>query len=153
SCRKATRCISVLCSRRPTRPSSRRSTASRCTEHAARRIEREDQAVSAAPLAATRVPPRSRALTFDRASGRLEGANAIERVAAMAMQLGNRVTAPFHHRGFALGCRMLRVALPVRDIVVRLSSDSVFAFPFADGYWSRLLVPSDVYEPEIDAFL
>jgi FkbM family methyltransferase len=108
--------------------------------------------VTAAPTDA-RGGRLSTPLTFDRATGRLDGANGIERLASYAMQLGVKATAPFHHRGLSLGCRILRTALSERDIVVRLSQDAVFAFPFADGYWTRLLDPSDVYEPEIDAFL
>ncbi len=93
------------------------------------------------------------AIAFDRASGQLEGASLAERWAALAMQMGARASAPFAHSGFSLGCRLLSTMLPKRDIVVRLNDDAVFAFPFADGYWSVLLNRRHTYEVEIDTFL
>jgi FkbM family methyltransferase len=92
-------------------------------------------------------------LTFDRMTGRLEGANAIERIAGKAMQVTVRATTPFHFRGLSYACRAMRAVLPARDVSVRLSEDSVFAFPFGDGYWTCLLDRHAMYEPEIDAFL
>ena len=92
-------------------------------------------------------------LRFDRATGRLDGASAVERAAALAMQLGVKATAPFHYRGLSVGCRILGAALAKRDIVVRLADDSVFAFPYADPYWTRLLDRDMIYEPEVDHLL
>lgn len=40
-----------------------------------------------------------------------------------------------------------------RDIVVRLNPDALFAMPFADAYWSRLLNSRYDYEEEIEALL
>jgi FkbM family methyltransferase len=105
-------------------------------------------AVAAGGLLAT--PP---SLTFDRRTGRLQGASAVERVAAAGMQLAVRLTAPFDFRGLSYGCRMLRAFVPAKDLTVRLSEDSLFAFPFGDGYWSCLLDRRTLYEPEIEAFL
>jgi FkbM family methyltransferase len=98
----------------------------------------------------TAAPPP---LTFDRTTGRLGGANAIEHAAKLAMQLGAKATAPFHYRGLSLGCRVLQRALAEREIVVRLADDSVFAFPYGDPYWTRLFNRSMTYEPEVDHLL
>lgn len=43
--------------------------------------------------------------------------------------------------------------MPERDIIVRLNPDALFAIPFADGYWSRILNNHYDYEEEIEALL
>ena len=96
---------------------------------------------------------RQAPITFDRATGRLGGANLAERWAALAMQVGAKASALFAHRGYSLGCRLLTTVLPERDIVVRMNDDALFAFPFGDGYWSVLLDRRRMYESEIETFL
>ncbi len=39
-------------------------------------------------------------IQFDRASGVLEGANAWERLAAVALTLGSKISSNFSHRGY-----------------------------------------------------
>lgn len=92
-------------------------------------------------------------LSFDRATGRLEGASAIERCAALAFQLGARASAVFENRGFALGCKAVTPFIDQREIVTLLNDDARFAFPFGDGYWTLLLDRDYVYEVEIERFL
>ena len=92
-------------------------------------------------------------MSFDRASGRLEGATAMERCAALAFAAGAKCSAPMHYRGFSLGARAIMTMLDQREIVVALNEDARFAFPFGDGYWSLLLDRSFVYEGEIERFL
>jgi FkbM family methyltransferase len=92
-------------------------------------------------------------MSFDRATGRLEGATALERCAALAFAAGSKASAPMHHRGFSIGCRMITAIIDQREIGVMLNDDARFAFPFGDGYWSLLLDRSFVYEGEIEQFL
>ncbi|HZC95773.1 MAG TPA: FkbM family methyltransferase [Bradyrhizobium sp.] len=89
-------------------------------------------------------------IQFDRASGVLEGANAWERLVAIALTLGSKVASNFSHRGYNLCANLLRKALPERDIEVKLNSDAVFKFPYGDGYWSKLLNRSYHYEDELE---
>lgn len=89
-------------------------------------------------------------IQFDRASGALEGANPWERLAAVALTLGSKISSNFSHRGYNMCANFLRRALPERDIDVRLNSDATFAFPYGDGYWSKLLNRSFDYENELD---
>jgi FkbM family methyltransferase len=89
-------------------------------------------------------------IQFDRASGVLEGANAWERLAAVALTLGSKISSNFSHRGYNGCANLLRKALPERDIQVKLSDDATFAFPYGDGYWSKLLNRSFAYEDELD---
>ena len=92
-------------------------------------------------------------MSYDRATGRLEGATAMERCAALAFAAGAKASAPMHYRGFSIGCRMITSLIDQREIVVMLNDDARFAFPFGDGYWSLLLDRSFVYEGEIEQFL
>lgn len=89
-------------------------------------------------------------LQFDRASGVLEGASTWERMAALALTAGSKVAANFSHRGYNACANLLRRTLPERDIAVRLNPDAVFAFPYGDGYWSKLLNRSFSYEDELE---
>lgn len=94
-----------------------------------------------------------RLLTFDRASGALIGAGVIDRIAVLALQVGSVLTRPYGHRGYRLGCKAVATAVAERDIIIKLNEDAAFAFPFCDGYWSRMLNPRYDYEEEIEAFL
>ena len=87
---------------------------------------------------------------FDRASGSLEGANLWERTAALALATGSKISSHFSHRGYNGCANLLRKALPERDIQVKLSDDATFAFPYGDGYWSKLLNRTFSYEDELD---
>jgi FkbM family methyltransferase len=89
-------------------------------------------------------------IQFDRASGALEGVNAWERLAAMALTLGSKVGAHFSHRGYNMCANLLRTTLPERGIQVKLNPDAIFEFPYGDGYWSKLLNRTYHYEDELE---
>jgi FkbM family methyltransferase len=89
-------------------------------------------------------------IQFDRATGVLEGANAWERMAALALTAGSKVASTFSHRGYNLCANLLRTTLPERDIAIKLNSDATFVFPYGDGYWSKLLNRSFSYENELE---
>jgi FkbM family methyltransferase len=89
-------------------------------------------------------------IQFDRVSGVLEGANAWERLAAVALTLGSKVGSHFSHRGYNLAANLLRKALTERGIQIRLNPDAVFEFPYGDGYWSKLLNRTFSYEDELE---
>ena len=89
-------------------------------------------------------------IQFDRASGVLEGANAWERLAAIALTLGSKISSNFSHRGYNRCANLLRKALAERDIEIKLNDDATFAFPYGDGYWSKLLNRTFSYEDELD---
>ena len=89
-------------------------------------------------------------IQFDRATGVLQGANAWERLAAVALSTGSKVASSFSHRGYNMCANLLRKSLPERDIDIRLNADATFAFPYGDGYWSKLLNRSFSYEDELE---
>jgi FkbM family methyltransferase len=89
-------------------------------------------------------------IQFDRSTGVLEGANAWERLAALALASGSKVASTFSHRGYNHCANLLRKTLPERDIAIKLNPDATFEFPYADGYWSKLLNRSYSYEGELE---
>jgi FkbM family methyltransferase len=89
-------------------------------------------------------------IQFDRSTGVLEGANAWERLAALALSSGSKVASTFSHRGYSHCANLLRKTLPERDIAIKLNPDATFKFPYGDGYWSKLLDRSYSYEDELE---
>jgi FkbM family methyltransferase len=88
-------------------------------------------------------------IQFDRTTGVIEGANAWERLVALALSSGSKVASTFSHRGYNSCANLLRKTLPQRDIAIKLNADATFAFPYGDGYWSKLLNRSYAYEDEL----
>ena len=60
------------------------------------------------------------------------------------------MASTFSHRGYNSCANLLRMMLPERDIAIKLNSDATFAFPYGDGYWSKLLNRSFSYEDELE---
>ena len=89
-------------------------------------------------------------IQFDRATGVLEGANAWERLAALALTAGSRWRRRFRIAATIICANLLRTTLPERDIAIKLNSDATFVFPYGDGYWSKLLNRSFSYENELE---
>jgi FkbM family methyltransferase len=89
-------------------------------------------------------------IQFDRASGALVGANLWERTAALALAAGSKISSHFSHRGYNMCANLLRKTLPERDIAIKLNPDATFAFPYGDGYWSKLLNRTFSYEDELE---
>jgi FkbM family methyltransferase len=89
-------------------------------------------------------------IQFDRTTGVLEGTNAWERFAALTLVAGSKVSSLFSHRGYNRCANLLRRTLPERDIAIKLNPDAIFAFPYGDGYWSKLLNRSFRYEDELE---
>jgi len=94
----------------------------------------------------SQLPP----IQFDRSTGVLDGANAWERLAALALSSGSKVASSFSHRGYNSCAKLLRKTLPERNIAIKLNSDATFEFPYGDGYWSKLLNRSFRYEDELE---
>lgn len=83
-------------------------------------LRRSDEAVAGRPLA------------FDRGSGMLTDAGALDRIAVPALQAGSLLTQRYGHRGYRLGCKAVANLMARRDIVVRLNEDAEFAIPATD---------------------
>lgn len=92
-------------------------------------------------------------IQYNRTTGTLTGANLWERLVALALIAGSKVAALFYHRGYNTCANLLRKTVPSRDIAMTLKRDAVFTFPFSDGYWSKFLNRSFLYEAEFDLLL
>jgi FkbM family methyltransferase len=92
-------------------------------------------------------------LQFDRQTGTIAGASALQIVLIYLFAAAAHLSAYWSFRGFGQVCRLLRNVLPSQLITVRLNSDALLAFPFADSYWSALLDRKFVYEGDIEGFL
>ena len=75
-------------------------------------------------------------IRFARTTGVLEGANAWDRLAALALTSGSKKAKTFSHRGYNSCANLLRLLLPRRDIVIKLNADALFVFPNGDRYRS-----------------
>lgn len=80
-----------------------------------------------------------------------DGISAIERLALSGLRISSQLLEPTYFKGYGRIASLLRRAAPERHIVLEIAPDSRFRFPFGDAYWSRLLAPSVVYEPEMIA--
>lgn len=87
-------------------------------------------------------------LHADRSAGDI---SAIERLALSGLRLSSQLLEPTHFKGYGRIASLLRRAAPGRHVVLELDHDSRFRFPFGEAYWSRLLAPGVVYEPEMVA--
>ena len=95
----------------------------------------------------TLMPP----IQFDRASGALQEVSLWERTMACVLAAGAKLSASFSHRGYNMCANLMRrTVLPSRNLVVKLNADALFAFPFGDGYWSKLLDRGFSYEDELE---
>ncbi len=74
-----------------------------------------------------------------------------ERLALSGLKLASQLLEPTHFKGYGRIASLLRRAAPGRHVVLELDQDSRFRFPFGDAYWSRLLAPGVIYEPEMVA--
>jgi len=92
-------------------------------------------------------------IQYDRATGTLTGANLWERLVAVALIAGSKISSLFYHRGYNSCANLLRRTVPSRRIAITLNPDAVFTFPFSDGYWSKFLNRSFDYEAEFDLLL
>jgi FkbM family methyltransferase len=77
------------------------------------------------------------------------GVSLVERLALSGLRRSSQILQPSHFKGYGRIASQLRKAAPQRHIVLKLDADSLFRFPFGDAYWSRLLAPEVIYEPEM----
>lgn len=93
-------------------------------------------------------------IVIDTRTGRVDGAQAGERVAIHFLRAVLRVLIPFHNFGFSYVARATGRLLPSsRRMMFVLDTDSRMRVRYCDAYWSTLLVPNYSYEPAIRALL
>lgn len=92
-------------------------------------------------------------IIFNRTTGEMTGATAWERTIGFALLAGSKIGAHIYHRGYNTAANTLKKLLPERDINVMLNPDAAFSFPYGDGYWSKLLNRTFLYEEELEMLL
>lgn len=91
-------------------------------------------------------------IVFDRMTGAIENANVLERLTIALLKLGAWLTRPARFVGFSYGARVLRAIAGGPSMVLKIDRDVAFRFPFADGYWSTMVLKDEPYEVELEAF-
>ncbi|MEP3277936.1 MAG: FkbM family methyltransferase [Stappiaceae bacterium] len=87
-------------------------------------------------------------------NGRISGAGVAERIGIGLMRSGAHVLAPFEFLGFSWISRIVRSVVRSNEkIQVRLFEDSVFEYPYGDGYWGVLLYNKQPYAPDVEPYL
>lgn len=70
------------------------------------------------------------------------------------MGLAARLTRPVEYVGYSKAAGLIRTLLPSkRSVRTRLFEDTLFEYPYGDGYWSRLAYNGDVYARNEEDFL
>ncbi len=99
-------------------------------------------------------PARGDTIQFDFTSASIHGAGPVESLGMLLLRLGARLSAPIDYVGYSWGARIVRQLLPSdRDVHVRLADDTLFGFPYGDGYWGTLLDNRAGYAPAVERLL
>jgi FkbM family methyltransferase len=94
------------------------------------------------------------AIKLDWNSGAIEGANWRERAGMALLRLAAVATRSPERPGFSKLAAGISTVFPSNKFVrVHFADDTVYQFPYGDGYWSVLCAPGFRYEPEIDGFV
>ncbi|MFC3693451.1 FkbM family methyltransferase [Chenggangzhangella methanolivorans] len=92
-------------------------------------------------------------ILIDKRTGAVQGASGREAVVLATLKAAAGALAPFEDIGFSHVCKLIRPFATDRAVALRLSDDTQFRFPFADGYWTPLILKNYRYEPELAALL
>lgn len=92
-------------------------------------------------------------ILLDKRTGALQGASAREAMTLAALRAAAWALEPLDDLGYSVVCRFIRPFATDRAVSLRLSDDTQFRFPLADGYWSPLIRAAYRYEPDLAALL
>ena len=87
-------------------------------------------------------------------TGRITGGGVLDRIGIELMRTAAFILAPFEFVGFSWAAALVRsVFRGQNQVQVKLSGDSLFEYPYGDGYWGTLLYNKMAYSPEIEGYL
>lgn len=92
-------------------------------------------------------------ILLDKRTAALSGASAREAAVLAALRAAAWALEPLDDLGFSVVSRAIRPFATDRAVALRLSDDTQFRFPLADGYWSPLIRATYRYEPDLAALL
>ena len=98
--------------------------------------------------------PSPSPIRHDFQSGKITNAGLIEHLGLFALKSAATMTRPIHYVGYSKAAKLVKTFLPSKRLIqTNLFADTVFEYPYADGYWSRLINNSDVYSADMEDFL
>lgn len=85
-------------------------------------------------------------IAHDFKSGNVDNAGFVEKLGMFALRSASWMTHPIDYVGYSKAAQLVGVFLPSKRAVrTQLFEDTFFEYPYADGYWSRLVYNGDVY--------
>lgn len=99
------------------------------------------------------MPPNTY-ISYDFKTDKVSNANIVERLGMFALKSAAVMTRPLEYVGFSKAAALVRFFLPSKKTIrTILHEDTVFQYPYADGYWARLAYNGDVYAKSEEDFL
>ena len=93
-------------------------------------------------------------ISHDFHSGKVNNASIIEKLGMFALKSAAWMTKPITYVGFSKAAALVKIFMPSkRNVRTILFEDTVFEYPYADSYWSRLAYNGDVYAKSEEDFL
>ena len=93
-------------------------------------------------------------ICFDFYADRISSSTLRENCGLAIMRLAAKATRPVNYRGLSHLNRLISRMLPSNGIVnIQMSEDTLFQFPYGDGYWGRLLDNQRPYSLAEESFL
>ena len=87
-------------------------------------------------------------------TGNIDNAGLHERIGVFALKSAAIMTRPIEYVGFSKAAALVRTFLPSSNVIqTTLFDDTLFEYPYGDGYWSRLVYNGDVYSRQEEEFL
>lgn len=87
-------------------------------------------------------------------TGRITGGGVLDRIGMELMRTAAFILAPIEFFGFSWAAALVRsIFRGQNQVQVKLSQDTIFEYPYGDGYWSMLLYNKMAYSPEIHGYL
>lgn len=87
-------------------------------------------------------------------SSTLSNASALEKLGMFGLRTAARLTKPIEYVGYSKAAGLVKTLLPSKRMVrTQLFEDTLFEYPYADGYWSRLVYNGDLYAKSEEDFL
>lgn len=92
-------------------------------------------------------------ILIDKRTGATARASTREAAVLAALRAAAWALEPFDDLGYSVVCNAIRPFATRRAVALRLSDDTQFRFPLADGYWTPLIRTNYKYEPDLAALL
>lgn len=87
-------------------------------------------------------------------TGQITGTRIIERIGMELMRGSAYLLVRYQFLGFSYAARLVRsIFKSDRQVQVKIAEDSIFEYPYGDGYWGVLLYNKRAYAPDVEPYL